>query len=167
MGLASCSGPSTAPANRAGFRGHTAPFACRPAARAAPRPAALAIQARFRGYNTDLSKVPQFKRSEVDTGSTEVQVAQLTARVQQLTAHLQTHRKDFACRRGLVILLGQRRRLMKYLYNVNRPKYDEVLKTLGVRPLKLQAARGVMVKLTAEDQPTVLVGENVEDAPAV
>ena len=48
------------------------------------------------------------------------QVAQLSARVQQLTAHLQTHRKDFACRRGLVILLGQRRRLMQYLYKVNR-----------------------------------------------
>ena len=50
----------------------------------------------------------------------DAQVAQLSARVQQLTAHLQTHRKDFACRRGLVILLGQRRRLMQYLYKVNR-----------------------------------------------
>ena len=50
---------------------------------------------------------------------------------------------------------------------LRRPKYDEVLKTLGVRPLKMQAARGVMVKLTAEDQPTVLVGENVDEAPAV
>ncbi len=48
-----------------------------------------------------------------------------------------------------------------------RVKYDEVLKTLGVRPLKMQAARGVMIKLTAEDQPTVLVGENVDEAPAV
>ena len=53
------------------------------------------------------------------------------------------------------------------LYPARRPKYDEVLKTLGVRPLKMQAARGVMVKLTAEDQPTVLVGENVDEAPAI
>ena len=81
---------------------------------------AVRDRARFRGYNTDLSKVAQFKRAPIDTGSTEVQVAQLTARVQQLTTHLQEHRKDYACRRGLVILLGQRRRLMKYLYNVNR-----------------------------------------------
>ena len=53
-------------------------------------------------------------------GSTEVQVAQLTARVEQLTVHLQAHRKDYATRLGLVILLGQRRRLMKYLYDSNR-----------------------------------------------
>jgi ribosomal protein S15 len=79
-----------------------------------------ARRARFRGYNTDLSKVAQFKRDAGDVGSTEVQVAQLTARVSQLTTHLQEHRKDFACRRGLVILLGQRRRLMKYLYMTNR-----------------------------------------------
>jgi ribosomal protein S15 len=81
---------------------------------------ARARRARFRGYNTDLSKVAQFKRDAGDVGSTEVQVAQLTARVSQLTTHLQEHRKDFACRRGLVILLGQRRRLMKYLYMTNR-----------------------------------------------
>jgi ribosomal protein S15 len=59
-------------------------------------------RARYRGINTDKSKVAQFKRDDVDTGSSEVQIAQLTARVQQLTAHLQEHRKDYASTRGLM-----------------------------------------------------------------
>lgn len=53
-------------------------------------------------------------------GSTEIQIARISARVTQLTGHLQTHRKDYATTRGLVILLGQRRRLLTYLYKHNR-----------------------------------------------
>ena len=64
--------------------------------------AAVACRARYRGINTDKSKVAQFQRAEADTGSSEVQIAQLTARVAQLTSHLQTHRKDYASTRGLM-----------------------------------------------------------------
>ena len=64
--------------------------------------AAVACRARYRGINTDKSKVAQFQRAEGDTGSSEVQIAQLTARVAQLTSHLQTHRKDYASTRGLM-----------------------------------------------------------------
>ena len=53
-------------------------------------------------------------------GSTEVQIARISARVLQLTSHLKEHRKDYAATRGLVILLGQRRRLMTYLYRQDR-----------------------------------------------
>jgi small subunit ribosomal protein S15 len=77
-------------------------------------------RARYRGVGTDLSKVDQFKRHTADVGSTEVQIARISARVLQLTAHLKEHRKDFAATRGLVILLGQRRRLLTYLYKHNR-----------------------------------------------
>ena len=77
-------------------------------------------RARYRGAGTDLSKVPAFKRHEEDCGSTEVQIARLTARVVQLTSHLKVHRKDFGATRGLVKMLGQRRRLMTYLYKESR-----------------------------------------------
>lgn len=77
-------------------------------------------RARYRGKGTDLSKVGNFKRHEADVGSTEVQIARISARVVQLTEHLQTHRKDYASTRGLMILLGQRRRLLTFLYKQNR-----------------------------------------------
>ncbi len=77
-------------------------------------------RARYRGKGTDLSKVDQFKRHEADVGSTEIQIARISARVTQLTGHLQTHRKDYASTRGLIILLGQRRRLLQYIYKHNR-----------------------------------------------
>jgi ribosomal protein S15 len=77
-------------------------------------------RAKYRGIGTDQSKVAQFQRAEADTGSTEVQIARISARVEQLTGHLQQHRKDYAATRGLTILLGQRRRLMRYLYQQNR-----------------------------------------------
>ena len=59
-------------------------------------------------------------RHEGDCGSTEVQIARLSARVTQLTSHLKEHRKDYAATRGLVKILGQRRRLMTYIYKENR-----------------------------------------------
>ena len=77
-------------------------------------------RARYRGTGTDLSKVPAFKRHEEDCGSTEVQIARISARVIQLTSHLKEHRKDYAATRGLVKLLGQRRRLMTYIYKESR-----------------------------------------------
>jgi small subunit ribosomal protein S15 len=77
--------------------------------------------------------VEQFKRHEDDTGSPEVQVALLTRRIQQLTGHLQEHRKDHHSRRGLLKMVGQRRRLLRYLRNEDIMRYRELVKTLGLR----------------------------------
>src|SRR6056297_3370485 len=77
--------------------------------------------------------VEQFRRHEDDTGSPEVQVALLTSRIQQLTGHLQEHRKDHHSRRGLLKMVGQRRRLLRYLRNEDIMRYRELVKTLGLR----------------------------------
>jgi small subunit ribosomal protein S15 len=77
--------------------------------------------------------VEQFRRHENDTGSPEVQIALLTARIQQLTGHLQEHRKDHHSRRGLLKMVGQRRRLLRYLRNEDIMRYRELVKTLGLR----------------------------------
>ncbi|MBY0403243.1 MAG: 30S ribosomal protein S15 [Cyanobacteria bacterium] len=74
------------------------------------------------------------KRNDKDTGSPEVQVAKLTARINDLTEHLKTHKKDFACRRGLVILVGKRRRLMNYFKSKVTPdQHKELLTLLNLR----------------------------------
>ncbi len=77
--------------------------------------------------------VAQFRRHDTDTGSPEVQIALLTSRIQQLTRHLQQHRKDHHSRRGLLKLVGQRRRLLRYLRNEDITRYRELVKTLGLR----------------------------------
>lgn len=77
--------------------------------------------------------VEQFRRHENDTGSPEVQVALLTARIQHLTGHLQEHRKDHHSRRGLLKMVGQRRRLLRYLRNEDVMRYRELIKTLELR----------------------------------
>lgn len=71
--------------------------------------------ARYRGHGTDLSKVPQFERKAGDSGSPEVQIARLSARVLQLTEHLAEHKKDYSSRRGLLKVLSQRKQMMVYL----------------------------------------------------
>jgi small subunit ribosomal protein S15 len=77
--------------------------------------------------------VGRFGKSEGDTGSTEVQIALLTARINHLTEHLREHRKDHHSRRGLLMLVGQRRRLLKYLQKTNLDRYRELIKELGLR----------------------------------
>lgn len=77
--------------------------------------------------------IEQFKRGEGDTGSPEVQIAILTARINGLTEHLRTHRKDFAGRRGLLMLVSQRRRLLDYLKRENPQRYLEILRRLELR----------------------------------
>lgn len=94
---------------------------------------ALAVSARYRGDNTDKSAVPQFKRHDADCGSMEVQVAQLQARVSQLTEHLKENRKDHSSRRALLTVLGRRNRFLKYMYDNDRPKYFEIISTLSIR----------------------------------
>lgn len=63
----------------------------------------------------------------------EVQVAQLQARVTQLTTHMKEHKKDHSARRGLLIVLGQRNKYLKYMYEHDRPMYFNVINTLGIR----------------------------------
>jgi len=77
--------------------------------------------------------IERFKQHEGDTGSPEVQVALLTARVEQLTEHLQHHRKDHHSRRGLLRLVGQRRRLLNYLRAKSPERYRAVVEALGLR----------------------------------
>jgi small subunit ribosomal protein S15 len=77
--------------------------------------------------------VQKFGKSETDTGSTEVQVALLTARINHLTEHLREHKKDHHSRRGLLMLVGQRRRLLKYLQKTNLDGYRALIKELGLR----------------------------------
>ncbi len=71
--------------------------------------------------------------SKTNTGYTEVQIALLTRRIEGLTEHLKTHQKDHASRRGLLKLVGQRRRLLRYLQGRDLDKYREVLGKLGLR----------------------------------
>ena len=68
-----------------------------------------------------------------DTGSPEIQVAVLSERIKNLTDHLQTHGKDFHSRRGLLVMVGQRRRLLDYLKHKNEQRYKELIERLGLR----------------------------------
>ncbi len=77
--------------------------------------------------------IDRFKRHESDTGSPEVQIAILTARIEYLSEHLQEHRKDHHSRRGLLKMVGKRRRLLKYLQNTDIERYRKVLSELGLR----------------------------------
>lgn len=72
-------------------------------------------------------------RSEGDTGSTEVQIALLTKRIKDLTEHLKIHKKDHHTRRGLLKLVGQRRRLLNYLKKSDIERYRELIAKLGIR----------------------------------
>lgn len=73
------------------------------------------------------------RRHERDTGSAEVQVALLTERINQLTEHLKVHRKDFHSRRGLMMMVGRRRRLLNYLKRESGERYRALVERLGLR----------------------------------
>jgi small subunit ribosomal protein S15 len=77
--------------------------------------------------------IQSFSRSEHDTGSPEVQIALLTARINDLTDHFKTHAKDHASRRGLLMMVSKRSGLLKYLRLHDRKKYLEVISRLGIR----------------------------------
>ncbi len=77
--------------------------------------------------------VKQHARAANDTGSPEVQVAILTARIQELTGHLNTHKKDNASRRGLLKMVGRRRQMLDYLKAKDKKRYDVIIKKLGLR----------------------------------
>jgi small subunit ribosomal protein S15 len=77
--------------------------------------------------------VREFATREGDTGSPEVQVAILSERIKNLTEHLQKHKKDFHSRRGLLIMVGQRRRLLDYVKSKDRSRYEGLIQRLGLR----------------------------------
>ena len=74
-----------------------------------------------------------FKRDENDTGSSEVQIALLTERINELTEHLKVHKKDNHSRRGLLMMVGKRRNLLNYLSQNDLPKYREIVEKLNLR----------------------------------
>lgn len=77
--------------------------------------------------------ISQFRRDEADSGSPEVQIALLTARINELTEHMRAHKKDFSSRRGLLKLVSQRSDLLKYLRETDRERYLAVIGKLGLR----------------------------------
>ena len=77
--------------------------------------------------------ITEYATREGDTGSHEVQVAILTERITGLTEHLKAHQKDFASRRGLLMMVGQRRRLLDYLRRNDEGRYQKLIERLGLR----------------------------------
>ncbi len=77
--------------------------------------------------------IQQFKRGDDDTGSAEVQIAILTSRINGLTDHLRSHKKDFAGRRGLLMLVSRRRRLLDYLKRIDPQRYLDIIHRLNIR----------------------------------
>jgi small subunit ribosomal protein S15 len=77
--------------------------------------------------------VQEFAKSKTDTGSAEVQCAVITSQVNNLTEHLKIHRKDFSSKRGLLILVGKRRRLLNYLKEESVERYETLIKKLDIR----------------------------------
>ena len=84
---------------------------------------------------TELKKkiLQEHRRHDGDTGSAEIQIALLTARINHLTEHLQTHKKDHASRRGLLMMVGKRNSLLKYLSNTAPERYLQTITKLGLR----------------------------------
>ena len=77
--------------------------------------------------------VGQFKRGDNDSGSPEVQIAVLTERINNLTAHMKVHKKDYSTRRGLLGLVSRRRRLLDYLRSIDAQRYLDIIGKLGIR----------------------------------
>ena len=77
--------------------------------------------------------IGQYKTHDTDTGSPEVQVAILTGKISHLTEHLKMHKKDHASRRGLLMMVGKRASLLKYLQKKNWTRYQVIIKALGIR----------------------------------
>jgi small subunit ribosomal protein S15 len=82
---------------------------------------------------TKKSIIAEYGANESDTGSPEVQVAMLSRRISDLTGHLKTHKHDHHSRRGLLLLVGQRRRLLQYLAKTDIARYRSIIERLGIR----------------------------------
>ncbi|NMM44965.1 30S ribosomal protein S15 [Rhodospirillaceae bacterium KN72] len=77
--------------------------------------------------------IGEFQAKSGDTGSPDVQIAVLTERINNLTEHLKTHKKDFHSRRGLLVMVGKRRRLLDYVKRKNEERYKDLIGRLGIR----------------------------------
>ncbi len=77
--------------------------------------------------------VQQYRQHDADTGSPEVQIALLTERIRYMTEHIQTHKKDYSSRRGLLKMVGRRNALLKYLAKNDRQRYLDIIGKLGLR----------------------------------
>ena len=77
--------------------------------------------------------IDEHRRGDGDTGSPEVQIAILTTRINGLTEHMRTHKKDFASRRGLLMMVSRRRRLLDYLKNIDPQRYLDIIGKLSIR----------------------------------
>lgn len=77
--------------------------------------------------------IQEFATGQNDTGSAPVQIAVLSERIKNLTEHMQTHKKDFHSRRGLLVMVGQRRRLLDYVKKKDQTQYEALIKRLGLR----------------------------------
>jgi small subunit ribosomal protein S15 len=84
-------------------------------------------------YTSKSDIVSQFQRTQADTGSPEVQVALLTARINELATHFKAHAKDHHSRRGLLRMVSRRRKLLDYLKTTNLPSYRTLIERLGLR----------------------------------
>ena len=82
---------------------------------------------------TNQEIIKEYGKSDTDTGSAEVQVALLSSRIDHLTDHLKTHKKDHHTRRGLLMLVGKRKRLLQYLQNQDVQRYRDLIDKLGLR----------------------------------
>lgn len=82
---------------------------------------------------TKSTTIRNFRRHETDTGSPETQIAILTDRIKELSSHLQRHRKDVHSRRGLMMMVGKRNRLLRYLSRTDHAKYQDTIQRLGLR----------------------------------
>lgn len=80
-----------------------------------------------------VSDLQEFRRHETDTGSPEIQIAQLTSRIRHLTEHMKLHKQDFSTQRGLLRLVGKRRRLLDYLQREDVNRYQDLIERLGLR----------------------------------
>jgi len=83
--------------------------------------------------NTKQEIIKEYGKSDKDTGSTEVQVALMSERIDHLTEHLKDHKKDHHTRRGLLMLVGKRKRLLEYLQNRDINRYRDLIDKLGIR----------------------------------
>jgi len=77
--------------------------------------------------------IGEYRRNENDSGSPEVQIAILTSRINTLTEHMRTHQKDYATRRGLLMMVSRRRGMLDYLRKINPQGYVEIIGRLGIR----------------------------------
>lgn len=77
--------------------------------------------------------IGEFAKGEADTGSPEVQIAILTTRINNLTDHMRTHKKDYSTRRGLLAMVSRRRRLLDYLRRIDPQRYLDIIGRLGIR----------------------------------